>query len=139
MNRFRPLLGLLCGCAVAAGLAGCDGGPKRYGVSGVVKWRGQALDQGAITFLAEGPQPGAGGAVIKDGRYRIPARSGLPAGRYKVTVSSADPRKAPDPDAPPGPAGPLPKDRVRPKYNAQTVLTAEVRPEGPNTFDFEVD
>jgi hypothetical protein len=125
---------------VVAGLAGCAGGEKRYGVSGVVKWQGRALDQGAITFLPEDPSLGAsGGAVIKDGRYRIAARSGLLPGRYKVMVTSADPSKAPDPDAPPGPSGPLPKDRVQPRYNAQTVLTAEVRPEGPNTFDFEVD
>jgi hypothetical protein len=140
MNRFRPFLGLLCGCAVAAGLAGCGGGPRRYGASGVVKWQGRPLDQGAITFLPLDPAQGSsGGALIKDGRYSIPARQGLLPGRYKVTVSSADPRKAPDPDAPPGPAGPLPKDRVKPKYNSQTELTAEVRAEGPNTFDFEVD
>jgi hypothetical protein len=28
---------------------------------------------------------------------------------------------------------------VNPKYNAQTVLTAEVTAEGPNVFNFDVD
>lgn len=141
MNCFRPLLGLLCVCALVAGLAGCTGGgPKRYAASGEVKWRGQPLDHGAITFLPEDPSLGAsGGGMIKDGRYSVPARDGLLAGRYKVMITSADPSKAPDPDALPGPAGPLPKDRVKPKYNAQTVLTAEVTAEGPNVFNFEVD
>jgi hypothetical protein len=140
MNPFRHLLGWLCVCAVAAGPAGCDGGAKRYAVSGEVKWRGRPLDQGAITFLPEDPALGAsGGAVIKDGRYSIPARGGLLPGRYKVLVTSADPSKAADPDALPGPSGPLPKDRVKPRYNAQTVLTAELTAEGPKTFNFDVD
>jgi hypothetical protein len=140
MNHFRPPLGLLCVFAVIAGLAGCDGGPKRYAVSGEVKWRGRPLDHGAIIFLPEDPSLGAsGGAMIKDGQYNVPARDGLPPGHYKVMITSADPSNAPDPDALPGPSGPLPKDRVNPKYNAQTILTAEVTAEGPNKFNFDVD
>jgi hypothetical protein len=140
MSPFRQILGWLCVCAAAAGPAGCDRGPKRYAVSGEVRWRGRPLDRGAITFLPEDPALGAsGGALIKDGRYSIPARGGLLPGRYKVLVTSADPGKAADPDAPPGPSGPLPKDRVQPRYNAQTVLTAELTAEGPKTFDFDVD
>jgi hypothetical protein len=141
MTRFRPFAGFLCACAAVAGMAGCaDGGPKRYAVSGEVKWRGKPLDQGGVIFLPEDPSLGSsGGANVKDGRYSIPAQNGLLPGRYKVMITSADPGKAPDPDALPGPAGPLPKDRVNPKYNAQTVLTAEVTAKGPNTFDFNVD
>lgn len=140
MNPFRLPLGLFCVCAVLAVQAGCGGGPKRYAVSGEVKWRGRPLDQGAITFLPDDPSLGSsGGAVIKDGRYDIPARNGLLAGRYKVMITSADPSKVADPDALPGPSGPLPKDRIKPKYNAQTELTAEVKAKGPNTFDYDVD
>jgi hypothetical protein len=140
MNRSSLLPWLLCACAVAAGLAGCSGGPKRYAVSGEVKWRGQPLDQGSITFLPAAPSLGSsGGAAIKDGRYSLSARDGLLPGSYKVMINSADPKGVADPDALPGPSGPLPKDRVKPKYNAQTVLTAEVKPEGPNTFNYEVD
>jgi hypothetical protein len=140
MNHFRTFVGLLC-IGLGAGLAGCaDSGPKRYAVSGEVKWRGQPLDQGAITFLAEDPALGsAGGAMIKDGHYSIPAKQGLLPGRYKVAVTSADPKKAVDPDAPPGAPGPVYKDRVQPKYNSQTTLTAEVKAEGANTFNFEVN
>jgi hypothetical protein len=140
MNHFRAIRGWLCVC-LAAGLAGCAGGEaKRYAVSGVVKWRGQPLDQGAITFLAADPALGsAGGTMIKDGQYSIPAKEGLLPGRYKVLVTSVDPKnQTPDPDALPGYL-PVPKDRIQPKYNTQTTLTAEVTAEGNNTFDFEVN
>jgi len=140
MHHFRTFGGWLCICLVA-GLAGCGGGgAKRYGVSGVVKWRGKPLDQGAITFLAEDPSLGSGGgALIKDGQYRIEAKEGLLPGRYKVMVTSVDPKnQTPDPDSPPGYL-PVPKDRIQPKYNTQTTLTAEVTAEGKNSFDFEVN
>jgi hypothetical protein len=135
-------LRLLCACTVFVGVAGCQGGgPNRYAVSGEVKFQGKPLDQGAITFLAQDPTlVSGGGAMIKDGRYNIPAEHGLLPGQYRVIVTSAAKGAPPDPDAPPGPAGPLPKDRINPKYNnAQSILTAEVKAEGPNTFDFAVD
>lgn len=141
MNHFPTFNGLLCVCLVAAGMCGCaDSRPKRYAVSGEVKWKGKPLDQGAITFLAEDPALGSsGGAMIKDGQYSIPAAQGLLPGRYKVAVSAVDPKNpAPDPDSPPGYL-PVPKDRIQPKYNTQTILTADVKAEGMNTFNFEVN
>jgi hypothetical protein len=108
-------------------------------VSGEVKFQGKPLDQGAITFLADDPSQGSGGgAPIKDGRYSIPAQHGLLPGRYKVMITSADPKNTPDPDALPGYL-PVPRDRVQPRYNKDTTLTADVKAEGPNTFNFEVN
>jgi hypothetical protein len=139
MMNVRTLGRILCLAAVTAGMVGCaDRKPKRYAVSGEVRFQGKPLDQGGITFLGEDLALGSGWAAIKDGKYSIPAKEGLLAGRYKVSVASADPRsKAPDPDSPPGYL-PLPKDRIQPKYNSQTTLSADVRAEGPNTFNFEV-
>jgi hypothetical protein len=139
MTSVRTLSRILCLCAVIVGVFGCaDRKPKRYAVSGEVKWQGKPLDQGGITFLGEDLALGSGWAAIKDGKYSIPGKEGLLVGRYKVSVSSADPRnKAPDPDSPPGYL-PLPKDRIQPKYNTQTTLSAEVKAEGANTFNFEV-
>src|SRR6266849_10471064 len=133
MTNVRTVSHILCVCAVTVGIFGCaDGKPKRYAVSGEVKWQGKPLDQGGITFVGEDLALGSGWAPIKDGKYSIPAKEGLLAGRYKVSISSADPRnKAPDPDSPPGYL-PLPKDRIQPKYNSQTTLTADVRAEGAN-------
>src|SRR5262245_44713871 len=141
MKHSPPFLELLGLCAVVAGLTGCtSGGPQRHAISGEGTWRGKPLDHGSIMFLPDEPSLAtSGGDRIKDGRYAIAAAKGLLPGRYKVLITSADPSKAPDPDALPGPSGPLPKDRVRPKYNAQTELTADVKAGGPNTFNFEVD
>lgn len=138
MKSSASLVGTCCVCAL---LAGCSGGEaKRYAVSGEVTFRDRPLETGGITFLPENESTGAsGGAAIKDGRYEIPAKNGLPAGRYKVMITSADAKAPPDPDALPGPAGPLPRDRIKPKYNVQTTLTAEVKADGKNTFDFIVD
>jgi hypothetical protein len=139
MNSFRNLRGLLC-IGLLVGLSGCPGGEaRRFAVSGTVKWQGKALDQGTITFLPEDPSLGSGGgAMIQDGHYSIPAKPGLLPGRYKVALSSADPKKALDPNADPGAPGPVYKDRVQPKYNSQTTLTAEITADGKNNFDFEV-
>jgi hypothetical protein len=141
MIRGQTFNRLLCGCIVAVAISGCAAGEaKRYAVSGMVKWQGKPLDQGAITFLAEDPALGtSGGDMIKDGHYSIPASQGLLPGRYKVMVTSADPKnKIPDPDSLPG-FLPVPKDRIQPKYNTQTTLTADVKAEGQNTFNFDVD
>jgi hypothetical protein len=141
MSGWRTGWMWLCAGAVFIGLAGCDGGgSRRYAVSGEVKFQGKPLDQGAITFVAQDPSLGSGGgAQIKAGHYDIPAAHGLLPGKYRVMITSATPGAAPDPDAPPGPSGPLPKDRIKLKYNAQTTLTAEVTAAGPNTFNFDVD
>jgi hypothetical protein len=133
--------GLICLCILAMALSGCaDAKTKRYGASGQVKFQGKPLDRGGITFLPEDPALGtSGGAMIMDGQYSIPQQQGLLPGRYKVIVTAVDPRnKAPDPDSPPGYL-PVPKDRIQAKYNAQTILTADVKPEGTNTFNFEVN
>jgi hypothetical protein len=141
MYQVRMFNGLVCVCIVAVGICGCaDAGAKRYAVSGEVKWKGKPLDWGAITFLSEDPAMGSGGgAMIKDGQYSIPAKQGLLPGRYKVMVSAVDSKnKVIDPDSPPGYL-PVPKDRIQSKYNSQTTLTADVKAEGKNTFNFEVN
>ena len=141
MKYLHRLGALLCVCLMVTGLLGCaDGRAKRCGVAGEVKWKGKPLDHGAITFLAEDPALGSsGGAMITDGHYSILAKEGLLPGRYKVVVTSVDPRnKAPDPDSPPGYL-PLPKDRIQPKYNTQTILTADLKADEQNTFNFEVN
>jgi hypothetical protein len=139
MQQCRLFWGALA-LGLVIGLAGCGaGGPKRYGVTGMVMFQGKPLNQGSITFLPDDPQLGAsGGALIKDGQYSIPAKQGLLPGRYKVSIGSADPKKVADPDEMPGAPGPVYKDRIPAKYNTSTTLTAEVQADGKNQFDFEL-
>jgi hypothetical protein len=141
MSRCRTGLGLLCVCVLFTGLAGCGRRVQRCAVQGEVKLAGKPLDQGAITFQAQDASLGSGGGTsIKNGQYSIPAEHGLLPGWYQVRITSTAPGAPPDPNAPPGPAGPLPKDRINPKYNGpQTILSAEVKADGPNLFNFDVE
>ena len=62
-------------------------------------------------------------------------------GKYKVAISSPDPRSGQGPpDAPPGERGGYPAtERINAKYNSKTELTAEVTADGKNHFDFQVE
>ncbi len=124
--------------------AGCSSkGPSRLQVSGTVLFRGQPLDQGRIEFEPDGQ--GAkflGGVPIKDGAFTVPATFGLTAGKYKVRIYSSD-HVLPAGDGPPPPPGspgmPLPKERVAAKYNTETTLLADVKPDADNVFEFKVE
>lgn len=139
IRTFATLVGILS----AGLLAGCsDAGPKRFAVSGTVKYKDAPIPIGTVTFLAEDTGAVAGGATIKDGAYEIPAAGGLPAGRYKVSVSYPDPKGAvPAPkegEAPgPGPSKEV-KELLPSKYNRDTELRAEVKADGANTFPFDL-
>ncbi|WP_435011603.1 hypothetical protein P12x_002919 [Tundrisphaera lichenicola] len=123
-------------------LSGCGGETDelpRQALSGTVKFKGEPLKSGMIQFQPSSPgSVTAGGAGIVDGEYSISKAEGLVPGAYKVSITSA-PAVAggavggmPDDPAPP-PKEPIPK-----KYNSASTLNAEVKAEGPNTFDFEL-
>ena len=134
MLNLRALVGapLLLAIALASGCGG--GGP--YGVSGSVKYKGQPVKAGLIAFIPEGAASPAGGAPITGGEYSVPAAAGLPAGKYRVSISVPD-TKAAKAEEMPGMSGPPPKETLPVKYNASTELTAEVKP-GKNVFDFDL-
>ena len=134
MLRFRHALVVALATSL---LAGCGSEPKKLRVSGTVKYKGAPLPNGAITFIPDGGAGSMGGATIKDGAFEMPAATGLLAGKYKVAVSQPDPKgAAPDGDAPG--ASRDAKELIPAKYNAQTELGAEVKPEGPNEFPFDL-
>ena len=87
--------GLTFGMALLAGLglAGCgaDTGGKRP-VSGTITLKGQLLNEGTINFAAKDSAGGFGGALIKDGKFAIPAQHGLTPGLYQVRISSPEKR-----------------------------------------------
>jgi hypothetical protein len=137
--RIVACLGFLTALIVTVGCGKSE--PKRYKVSGTVKWKGNPIPNGSITFLPEDTTGAAmGGAQIKDGQYEILATNGLTAGKYKVSISYPDPKGSP----PPAKEGELPgesrlvKDLLPEKYNGATVLRAEVTPDGPNEFPFDL-
>ena len=122
---------------VAGLLAGCgSSGPKRYGVSGTVTWKGQPVKSGTINFRAENGE--CGGAQITDGKYEIPAAAGLPEGKYQVAISYPNPKApAPKEDEAPGEFT-EPADLLPDRYHENTELTAEINPESSNDVSFDL-
>lgn len=130
---FALLLGaLLAGCGPSA--------PKRYPVSGTVKYKGAPLPNGSIMFLEEGTGALVTGTTITDGKYAIPEAGGLLAGKYKVSVSYPDPKgaaPAPKEGEAPGASREV-KETLPAKYNRDTELRAEIKADGANELPFDL-
>jgi hypothetical protein len=126
----------LCGCT-----GGTDGLP-RQAVSGTVAFEGAPLASGSIQFEPDAGNQGtlqSGGVMIAAGRYELPKEKGLLPGKYKVRVFSPSESPASGDEATaPGPLPAPPRERIPKKYNVATTLTAEVRADSANVFDFEL-
>jgi hypothetical protein len=135
-------LAALALCAACVWVVGCgDSGPKRYGVSGTVTYKGQPIKSGLISFIPEGSEASAGGASIIDGKYDIPSKPGLPAGKYEVSVNvptAGGKKQAVTEDEAPGGGGEKETRETLPvKYNENTELKAEVK-DGQTEFNFNL-
>lgn len=120
------LLLLFFGAGIA--LIGCDSRPKLYGVSGTVKYKGEPIKAGSISFQSSDGQASTG-APITDGKYEIPAKTGLPPGNYQVQIYYPDPKAKPvDPNEPPGETT-VARDLLPAQYNTESKLTAEIEAE----------
>jgi hypothetical protein len=129
-------------------LAGCG---SRSTVSGTVKYKGQIVKTGSITFVpADGGKGGAQGD-IKDGTYTV---KGLKPGPMKIAIYTPAGARVPEttepgrtPQIPKEAAafmkGGLPKDEeqvaVPPEYNdpEKSGLTFTVKP-GKQTHDIDI-
>jgi hypothetical protein len=124
-------LGLCCGCGP---------GGKRRALRGSVTFAGRPLEQGNITFLTTAGPPGpVCGALIRAGRYDVPAAQGLEPGTYRVAISSPVPGGTLTPEEKAAGASPRARERLPPQYNAASTLTVEVTAGGPNQFDFNLE
>lgn len=153
MHLIRPGLVSLLTCVLLAG--GCsDGKPRRYEISGSVRFQGQPLDQGSIQFnpqlsggyshagATDSPKLSPSGAPIRKGRFVVPKSHGLAPGTYTVVISSGergtDIRKEMDPEQAGGEPYPIARERIPAEYNAKSTLKIEVKDGGPFTFDFDL-
>jgi hypothetical protein len=84
MTRRTALLEFL-----ALALAGCGGGKGE--VSGQVKFKGEPLPNGRVTFVCQAGTKEVFGSEILNGRYTV---SGIPAGLVKITVETFPPAPA---------------------------------------------
>lgn len=139
--RYYPLVMAYVCLSALLSLTGCAseqrGGPQ---VSGEVTLDGAPLDYGLIHFESADKAGVNAAAPIEQGKFTLPSGNGLTAGSYKVSVTSAqppvtetDPNKAMELAA-----RPAPPEKILPKYNIATTLTADLKTDAPNTLKFEV-
>lgn len=126
-------------------LSGCGGSSDnlpREGVSGAVAIEGKPLAKGLITFLPNDPETVTqGGSVVIDGKYDIPQSQGLVPGKYKVVISSPEDKGEIKVDMANNAPGlpPIIRPEVIPRqYNAESLLTAEVKANAKNVFEFNL-
>lgn len=131
------------GLCVLAGLAtGCGSGNSlnRQALSGEVVFAGSPLDKGTIQFEPSGPNGLSTGAMIQDGKFKLPSEQGLPPGKYLVRIFSPDAANLPQ-DALPGDSGdnpPVAKERIPEKFNVKSDQFVDVKPSGGNVFKFDI-
>lgn len=120
-------------------LAGCSSSDGRVGVTGTVNFQGKPLESGTIQFHPTdlAGKSSFGGTEIVQGKYSLDAKQGLFPGKYKVMISSPDP-KAKEAEAMPGETGPPAKDRIPKKYNSDSKEFVEIKASGENKFDFDL-
>lgn len=128
---FAIVLSVVVGCGAS--------GPKRYRVTGSVKYKNEPLKAGVISFRSLDGQFTAAGNVV-NGEYDISEASGLPEGKYQVAISSPDPKAppAPGPTDMPGDSAAVPKDLLPLKYHAKTELSTEIKAQPRNEVNFDL-
>jgi hypothetical protein len=117
-------------CCMAIGLQGCDQASVRPClVSGKVTFDGQPLKTGSILFFQIDSSIGPDGGKIVDGRYQIHTTPGLKRVEIQAT------RFRPDVKGPLGEQG-AEQTYIPERFNAASTLTADVRQDAANQFDF---
>jgi hypothetical protein len=124
-----------------AGVAGC--GPwtgGRMAVTGTVALDGEPVDWGSIVFVpAEGGDGGQkAGGRIENGKYALPAVSGLVPGKYRVEIRWD--RKTGRQIRIPGQEPDLMDETrqvVPARYNTKSDLIVDLQ-QGRNTLDFDL-
>lgn len=131
---FRLAMALCCLMMTA----GCNSGAQRQSIEGFVTLDGEPLKSGNIKFQPEGDTHGPNaGATIEAGEFHIESTRGTFAGKFRVeiTASRLTSRMITDRD---GKQVPDQEQYLSKKYNAETILRADVRPGVPNKFTFEL-
>jgi hypothetical protein len=140
-SQWALLLMVMVAVAPLGGCGAADDGLARRAVSGMVTLDGQPLAAGSIEFEPEAGNTGtivSGGAIIRSGYYEIPRDKGLRPGKYKVLISSSGEAPGAGAFEPPGDRPPPPAEKVPKKYNVATTLSADVKADSPNVFNFDL-
>ena len=116
----------------------------------VIRWEARPLgvgdarrcadQKGSIGFQPVDKSVTSGGDAITNGKYSIPRETGLPVGKYRVTINAPKPGTGGDVAAAalPGEAVPVPQELIPPEWNAKSEQFIEVTEKGPYVFNFDV-
>jgi hypothetical protein len=130
--RYPPAaLVLLLPVAVLAGCAR----DARLAVSGTVTLDGKPLKEAIINFAPlDGAAAHSSGAAILDGEFAVPAKQGVKAGRYRVTIQGVEDtgKTVKDPTM-----GDIPY-KIPITYKEEGQLEATVVAGSENRFDFKL-
>ncbi|VTR99828.1 Uncharacterized protein OS=Pirellula staleyi (strain ATCC 27377 / DSM 6068 / ICPB 4128) GN=Psta_2736 PE=4 SV=1 [Gemmata massiliana] len=117
----------------------------RKEISGAVKFKGQSLKEGTVSFEPLDGQPTRATALLLSaGEFTIPRQTGLMPGRYLLRVSAGDGKTAVNPidaDKPPGPGGGaniISKELIPADWNVKSKQERTVAADGPNRFEIEI-
>ena len=130
---------LLVAFCLAAPILGCSSGASRSdsvggcAVSGNVTLDGKPLQEGEVYFSIPGLVPRM--FPIRNGAFAGRAREGV----HRVQICAYRPRKKESqPPMPMTGLQPPPENYIPARFNVESTLTATVRADGSNTFDFAV-
>jgi hypothetical protein len=127
------------GLFLVTALLGCgDPSGGREAVSGEILFKGKPLDQGTIQFDPTEGQGTPSGGMIQQGKYAVEKMKGLKPGKYKVLISSGDPKQHAPPEELPGAPRPVFKERLPKEYNTASTQVVEAKKGEPNRFDFTI-
>jgi len=137
IGRKGLLLSGLLVLAVVVAVPGCSQSEKLYPVSGQVKLGNGPLTMGIVSLVPDASNPTKAhpsASIGPDGSYNVTTngKTGAPAGKYKIAVTTQMPPGADTPAAP---------VNINPKYqNADTSgLSFEVKPNpDPGQYDLIV-
>ena len=127
------LLALVGGCGESDPLG-------RKAISGTANLNGAPIQKGNIAFQPVDKSATSGGAVIEAGKYSIPRPTGLPVGKYRVTINAPKPGtgKETDKNAMPGEPLPPPQELIPAEWNVNSNEFIEVTDKGPYVYNFDV-
>ena len=132
--RWAGVLLLIVGPALLIGCSGPDAGPPRYSVTGTVTFDGEPVNDGQVLFLPAdgGGQPDAG-QLGAGGKFEFQ----VTAGKKRVEITGF--RKTGEiTDEDTQETMPVTEAFIPARYNTESELTVEVKPNGENTHKFDL-
>ena len=112
---------------------GCGGGVTS--VSGMVTLDGEALDNGAITFVPEDGNTPTAGAIIAEGKYHLELAPGEK--RVEISATKVIGKRQVYEGAADSPVVDNVQEIIPPKYNTQSTLIVSID-QGENAHDFDL-